>query len=77
MFFFGVLLLIRSAYVSDFLLSKRMEHHGLEWAGHESRKTPFRKRGPLDVLVVASGISAEVVTRLWTLWMVCVLTFFC
>lgn len=39
-----------------------MEHHGLEWAGHESRKTPFRKRGPLDVLVVASGISAEVVT---------------
>ena len=48
--FFDFLLLIRSVYVFDFLLLKRMEHHGLEWAGHESRKT---------------------------LWMVCVLTFFC
>ena len=48
--FFDFLVLIRSVYVFDFLLLKRMEHHGLEWAGHESRKT---------------------------LWMVCVLTFFC
>ncbi len=64
-------------FLFDFLFLERMEHHGPEWAGHESRKTPFLKWGPLDVLVisemkklelalklciVARGISAEVVT---------------